>query len=70
MSKKPKKQILSFFERPQVVNSGVSGVKKEKTKPIVLKPVKINKRLQKSVGSKWGPRKSRFQRFIDFLRGI
>lgn len=70
MKKIQTKQTTNFFEQPQVVNFGVSGVKKEKSKPIILKPVKINKRLQKSVGSKWGPRKSRFQRFLDFLRGI
>jgi len=57
----------NFFDEPQVARkSGASG---GKSKPIRLEPVVINRRLHKSVGSKWGPRKSRFKKFMDFLRG-
>ncbi|MBQ9937887.1 MAG: hypothetical protein IJO86_06150 [Oscillospiraceae bacterium] len=59
---------MNFFDEPQVECIGASGEFKERIRR--MKPVVVNRRLHKSVGSKWGPRKSRFKRFLDFLRGL
>ena len=77
MRKNPRQRIkvpttsTNFFERPRVDKSGESGRnrQRQRSKPIHLEPMVVNRRLHKSVGSKWGPRKSRFQKFLDFLRG-
>ena len=65
---------VRFFEQPQVAYGGASGGAVNRrgrgAKPIYLKPMVVNRRLHKSVGAKWGPRKSRFERFLAFLRSL